>query len=100
MSKEKLSKDEWELVRAAESGEFESTLTAERRMELEAAAANTFRKDGRINIRLSNRDLIAVKAKAAEDGIPYQTLVSSIIHKYVSGSLVDITANKKRLSDP
>jgi predicted DNA binding CopG/RHH family protein len=99
MSKVKLSKDEKELLDSLESGKFESTLTAARRKELEAAATNTFKKDKRINIRLSNRDLIAVQSRAYEEGIPYQTLVSSIIHKYVSGSLRDIAANKKRPGD-
>ena len=99
MSKAKLSKEEQELLDSVESGEYESTLTDSRRRELEAAAANTFKKDKRINIRISNRDLIAVQSRASEEGIPYQTLVSSIIHKYISGSLRDITANKKRQSD-
>lgn len=100
MSKVRLPKDEQDLLDAVESGQFESTLTEARRKELEAAATNTFKKDKRINIRISNRDLIAVQSRASEEGIPYQTLVSSIIHKYVSGSLRDITANKKRQSDP
>lgn len=99
MSKAKLSKEEKELLDSVESGRFESTLTEARRQELEAVATNTFRKDKRINIRLSNRDLIAVQSRASEEGIPYQTLVSSIIHKYVSGSLRDIAANKKRQGD-
>lgn len=99
MSKAKLSKEEQELLDSVESGEYESTLTDSRRKELEAAAANSFKKDKRINIRISNRDLIAVQSRASEEGIPYQTLVSSIIHKYISGSLRDITANKKRQSD-
>lgn len=99
MSKTKLSKEEKELLDSVESGKFESTLTEVRRKELEAVANNTFRKDKRINIRLSNRDLIAVQSRASEEGIPYQTLVSSIIHKYVSGSLRDIAANKKRQGD-
>ena len=96
MSKIKLSKEERELLKSVESGDFESTLTKARRKELETAAANTFKKDKRINIRISNRDLIAIQARASEEGIPYQTLVSSIIHKYVSGSLRDVAANKKR----
>jgi predicted DNA binding CopG/RHH family protein len=57
------------------------------------------RKDKRINIRISNRDLKAVQLKALEEGIPYQTLVSSVIHKYISGSLKDISANKRMHSD-
>ena len=95
MSKTKLSKEERTLLDAIEKGEFESTLTEQRRSELERAAANTFRKDKRINIRISNRDLLAVQSRASEEGIPYQTLVSSIIHKYLSGSLRDVAAEKK-----
>ena len=96
MSKVKLSKEEQELLDSVESGEYKSTLTDTRKRELEAVATNTFKKDKRINIRISNRDLIAVQSRASEEGIPYQTLVSSIIHKYISGSLLDITANNSR----
>jgi len=95
MSKSKLSKEEKELLDAVEAGEFVSVLTAARKKELEAIASNTFKKDKRINIRISNRDLTAIQARASEEGIPYQTFVSSIIHKYISGSLQDLTANKQ-----
>lgn len=95
MSIGKLSTEEKALLDAVEAGEFESVLTESRREELEAIASNTFKKDKRINIRISNRDLTAIQSRASEEGIPYQTLVSSIIHKYISGSLQDITANKK-----
>ncbi len=95
MSKTKLSKEEKDLLNAVEAGEFESVLTDARKKELEAIASNTFKKDKRINVRISNRDLVAVQSRASEEGIPYQTLVSSIIHKYISGSLQDLTANKQ-----
>ena len=95
MSKARLSKEEKELLSAVESGEFESVLTDARKKELEAIAGNTFKKDKRINVRISNRDLVAVQSRASEEGIPYQTLVSSIIHKYISGSLQDVTVNKQ-----
>lgn len=94
MSKTKLSKDEQELLKAVEAGEYESVLTDSRRKELKTIADDTFKKDKRINIRISNRDLTAIQSKASEEGIPYQTLVSSIIHKYISGSLKDLTVNK------
>jgi len=99
MKNAKLDKEEKQLLKAVEGGEFESVLTKKRRIELVAAAKNTVRKDKRINIRISNRDLMAVQLKASKEGIPYQTLVSSIIHKYISGSLKDITANKRDQSD-
>jgi len=50
-------------------------------------AKNTFRKDSRINIRMSSKDIQAIQLKAREEGIPYQTLISSVLHKYVAGRL-------------
>jgi predicted DNA binding CopG/RHH family protein len=99
MNKVKLSREEKELLEAVEAGEFESVLTESRKEELQSIARNTVKKDKRINIRISNRDLTAIQSRASEEGIPYQTFVSSIIHKYVSGSLKDLTANKQRQSD-
>ena len=52
-----------------------------------AAARNTLKKDKRINLRLSQKDYHQIQVKAVEEGIPYQTLISSIIHKYLNGSL-------------
>ena len=92
----KLSKEEAQLLEAAEAGELASILTENRKKELVAAAKDTVRKDKRINIRISNRDLRAIQLKAYEEGIPYQTLVSSIMHKYISGSLKDILVNKNK----
>ena len=94
MTKPKLDKAEKDLVREFEADQFESTLTKARRGQLKQAAENTFKKDRRINIRISNRDLTAIQRRALEEGIPYQTLVSSILHKYVSGLLTDVTANR------
>ncbi|MEM1146030.1 MAG: CopG family antitoxin [Pseudomonadota bacterium] len=94
MSKSKLPKEERELLNSVERGDFVSELSDQRRAELELIAGNTFKKDKRINIRISNRDLLAVQSKASQEGIPYQTLVSSIIHKYVSGSLRDVTQHE------
>jgi len=66
----------------------------ERRKEIQQVAENTLKKDKRINIRTSNRDLIAIQKRVLEAGIPYQTLISSTLHKYVSGSWRDLIANK------
>jgi predicted DNA binding CopG/RHH family protein len=52
-----------------------------------AAAQNTLKKDKRINLRLTQKDYHQIQVKAVEEGIPYQTLISSIIHKYLNGSL-------------
>jgi predicted DNA binding CopG/RHH family protein len=94
MNKAKLDKEEQNLLDDFESGNFTSTLTESRKSEIQASAEDTFKKDKRINIRLSGHDLSAIQRRALEEGIPYQTLVASVLHKYVSGTLQDITANK------
>jgi predicted DNA binding CopG/RHH family protein len=55
--------------------------------QLRSAACSTGQKDQRINIRLSSPDLQALRARALQEGIPYQTLISSVLHKYISGAL-------------
>jgi predicted DNA binding CopG/RHH family protein len=94
MSKMKLDKTEKALLADYEAGQFKSVMTAARKKLLKGAAEQTVKKDKRINIRISGRDLDAIQRRALEEGIPYQTLVSSVLHKYVSGGLQDITANK------
>lgn len=86
-----LDKEEQELLDAFNANEFHSNITPSRKQFIEESAAQAFKKDKRINIRLSGRDLIAIQKRALEEGMPYQTLVASIIHKYVSGSLYDVT---------
>jgi predicted DNA binding CopG/RHH family protein len=56
---------------------------------LSNAATSTLNKDQRMNIRITKNDLEGIKIKAVEEGIPYQTLVASIIHKYVTGRLME-----------
>jgi predicted DNA binding CopG/RHH family protein len=94
MNDPKLSSEEKEILSAFEAGEFKSVLTPERKKYLQTVAQETFKKDKRINIRISSRDLESLQRRALEEGIPYQTLVSSILHKYVTGGLHDILANK------
>jgi len=57
--------------------------------KLQQYAKNILQKDKRINIRISSKDLDQVQIIALQEGIPYQTLISSIIHKYVSGYLIE-----------
>ena len=83
MKKLKFDKEEQELLDAFESGEVQSNMTPSRKKFIEESAAQTFKKDKRINIRISGRDLTAIQRRALEEGIPYQTLVASILHKYV-----------------
>ena len=94
MGRPKLDKEEQAILDDFESGEFKSVLTSSRKKAIQAAAEETVRKDKRINIRISSRDLESLQRRALKEGIPYQTLVSSILHKYVSGSLLDKAANK------
>lgn len=94
MSKRRLDRSEQEILDAYEAGEFESDLDSERREFLAKVAEETFKKDKRINIRISSRDLEALQRRALEEGLPYQSLVSSVLHKYVSGGLKDIAADK------
>jgi predicted DNA binding CopG/RHH family protein len=89
-----LNKEEQEFLDDFEAGSFKSDLTPERRAFVESSAANTFKKDKRINIRISGRDLSAIQRRAMEEGVPYQTLVTSILHKFASGTLYDVTANR------
>ena len=84
----KLDADEKDILESVEKGEWRSVrgLTAERKRYSGYAAA-AFRKDKRVNIRISSKDLEALQKKALEEGMPYQTLISSLIHKFVLGRL-------------
>ena len=88
MKKSRLDKEDQRILNAIEEGRWE--LVKPKKAELEhyaRAAKNTFKKSQRMNIWLSQVNLNRLKAKAAEEGVPYQTLVASILHKYVSGNL-------------
>jgi predicted DNA binding CopG/RHH family protein len=90
MNKNKLKFDEEELkiLRDFEQGEFESIKNFQNeKKQLEEAAGNTLIRDKRINIRISSRDLTRIQKKAAKEGIPYQTLISSTLHKFITGKL-------------
>ncbi len=99
MSSKKLDQEEKEILDAFESGRYKSVITAKRKKLLAEAAEHTFKKDKRINIRLSGRDLEALQRRALREGVPYQTLVSSVLHKYVSGSLKEYAADNRLKKD-
>lgn len=86
----KLDRKEKELLESVEQGEWKSVrrLEDERRRYREYAEA-TSKKDRRVNIRISGKDLQAIQKRALEEGLPYQTLISSLLHKYASGRLVE-----------
>lgn len=78
------------LAESFERGEWRPVgNVSDEKRKLRAVARGTLTKDARINIRLSSKDLDEVQTIAAQEGIPYQTLLSSIIHKYVSGLLME-----------
>jgi len=84
----KLDEYEKELLELDETGKIQfNKVDPEERSALMAAARETLQKDKRINIRMSGRDLLSLKRKANRFGMPYQTLISSILHQYVSGDL-------------
>jgi len=90
MSKIKLDKDEKEILNAFEQGKLKSVSNLKKEVaKHREVARKTLLKDKRVNIRMSSKDLEDLKGIAIEDGIPYQTLMSSILHKYVSGRLVE-----------
>ena len=86
----KLNQEEKELVESVERGEWKSipNFKKESKRYQEYAKA-TFRKDKRVNIRISGKDLSKLQQKALEEGLPYQTFISSVLHKYVGGLLVE-----------
>lgn len=80
-----LTDEETEILEAIENGEFVSVKNLDKaKAEAIAAAKNTLNKTKNINIRLSEKSLLKIKAKAVHEGIPYQTLVSSVLHKYAN----------------
>ena len=84
----KLNQEEREILSAFESGKLKRSKGSDKIKEQHQEYAEAmFKKDARINIRLSSNDLRRLQKKALAEGIPYQTLVSSILHKYVEGRL-------------
>ncbi len=87
----KLDAYEKEILEAYESGRLEPVVDKAELQRLRAAARATAIKDRRVNIRLSSGDLQDIQAKALEEGMPYQTLIASVLHKYVTGRLKEGT---------
>jgi predicted DNA binding CopG/RHH family protein len=85
----KLDAYEREVLDAYEKGKLKSVATKSELKKLKAAARATAIKDRRVNIRLSSIDLGDIQVKALQEGIPYQTLIASVLHKYVTGRLSD-----------
>ena len=90
MSKYNLDKEEQEILEAFESGGMQPISNTKKEMEKHKKyASNTFKKDKRINIRLTSRDLSSIQILALREGIPYQTFIASILHKYADGRFME-----------
>ena len=90
MKRINLDKDEKNILESFERGEWKTVPNLKEEIKKhQAYAQNTLKKDKRVNIRMSSKDLEEIQTIAVEDGIPYQTLMSSILHRYVAGRLVN-----------
>ncbi len=88
MKYQDLDKEEEQILNDFEKGDFKSVSNVAKEKKRHAQIAkNTLDKSANVNLRLSKRDIYRVKAKAIEKGIPYQTILASLIHQYASGKV-------------
>ena len=93
MKKIKLDPEEQDILDSFERGEWKPVANRSREIARHVQfAKNTLAKDKRVNIRISSKDLEQLQVIAIEDGLPYQTLMASVLHRYVSGRLVEISS--------
>ena len=86
----KLNKEEKEILKAYEKGEIRSIPNVKKEIaKYREYAKSTLQKNKRINIRISEKDLIHIQRKAVEEGLPYQTFISSILHKFITGHFTE-----------
>jgi predicted DNA binding CopG/RHH family protein len=97
----KLDPYELEVLEAYESGKLKPIASKAELQRIRTAARATSIKDTRVNIRLSSADLLDIQAKALAEGMPYQTLIASVLHKYVAGKLAEkeapVVSTQRRL---
>ena len=92
----KLDSEEKEILEAFDQGKLKPVKDKLRQLRRHKQAADaTFAKDSRINIRLSSKDLRALQKRAMAEGMPYQTLVASVLHKFVEGQMVEQSADER-----
>lgn len=85
-----LDAEEKELLESFEKNEWQPAKGKKKKLShYQQIAKASFKKDSRVSIRMSSKDVHAIQVKAMEEGIPYQTLISSILHKYVTGKLTE-----------
>ncbi len=92
MPKYKLDQEERDILEAFDSGKIQPIENSKDEMKKHKIyASSTFKKDKRINIRLTSRDLLMIQKLAMSEGIPYQTFIGSILHKFVDGRYIEKT---------
>ncbi len=85
-----MTKEEKAILESVQKGHWKSVRGVKGKIKkYQEYAKATFRKDRRVNIRISEKDLLGLQRKAVEEGLPYQTLISSILHKFISGRLIE-----------
>ena len=88
MKKKTIDSEEREILASYKRDEWRPVKNGRSEIaKLQQYARHTLQKNKRINIRLAERDLIGIQTKAIEEGLPYQTLISSVLHKYLCGTL-------------
>ena len=96
MAKVKLDREEKDILDSFERGEWRPVKNLKQEIQKHREyARQTLKKDKRVNIRIPSRVLDELQARAIEDGIPYQTLISSILHRFVTGRLVEKPRSNK-----
>lgn len=95
----KLTNEEQEILDSVENGEWKQVPNAGGEAErYRESAKATLRKDKRVNIRMTERDLIHFQKAAVYEGLPYQTFISSILHKYINGRLVETNTRNQAIN--
>ena len=93
MQKTRLDKEEQDILDSFERGEWRPVANRSREIARHVRyARNTLAKDRRVNVRISSKDLEEIQALAVEDGMPYQTLMASVLHRYVSGRFMETSS--------
>jgi len=89
----KIKEEDKEILDAYEGGTFRSIPNVKKEIvRYREYAKSTLHKNKRINIRISERDIVHIQRKAVENGLPYQTLISSVLHKYANGNVIESAA--------
>ena len=93
-----LDREEKEIVEVFEAGKLKRVANVRAEIKRhQKSAAETFQKDARINIRISSKDLRELQKRAIEEGLPYQTLIASVLHKFAEGRLASSSSRRASL---